>query len=68
MMQTSNVLYCYLKVNNNYAPIFQLVPPAFQALGIQSPGPQKSFSTHLRILLAFVYTMCQCQNKILKNM
>lgn len=45
MMQTSNVLYCYLKLSNNYAPIFQLVPPAFQALGTQSPELQKSFST-----------------------
>lgn len=53
MMQTPNVLDCYLKLSNNYALIFQTEsllnrkkdPPAFQTLGIQWPGLLKRFST-----------------------
>jgi len=53
MMQTSNVLDCYLKLSNNHALIFQIVslfnrkkePAVFQGLGIQLPGLLKSFST-----------------------
>lgn len=55
MMQTSNMLDFYLKLNNNYALIFQSVKmscsmekkesPALQTLGKQLPGLLKILST-----------------------